>query len=125
MSKTKKIILCLVSITGGVILIFVGGLYFWTNQSYEPTQTALQAMVTNQMVAINEDDLLVFTPIGEVKNTGFILYPGGLVEPTSYSPLARLIAQNGYTVVIVPMPFNLAVLDANAAQAVIDSFDHI
>jgi hypothetical protein len=45
-------------------------------------------------------------------------YPGGRVDPRAYAPLARAIAQHGFTVVIVRMPLSLAFLDTGAAARV-------
>jgi dienelactone hydrolase len=68
---------------------------------------------------------LVFKPIDQAVETGLIIYPGGRVDPISYAPTAAAIAQQGYLVVITPMPLNLAVFDANQALAVIDAYPEI
>ncbi|GIO86825.1 hypothetical protein J25TS5_37570 [Paenibacillus faecis] len=47
---------------------------------------------------------------------GLIFYPGGKVEAAAYAPLLQKLAQHGITCVLMEMPFNLAVLDANAAD---------
>jgi pimeloyl-ACP methyl ester carboxylesterase len=56
---------------------------------------------------------------------GLIIYPGGRVDPRAYAPIAHSIAAQGYLVVIVPMPLNLAVFGANRAAAVIQAFPDI
>jgi len=56
---------------------------------------------------------------------GLIIYPGGKVEAEAYAPLAEKVAESGYTVVIVPMPLNLAVLSPNKAEKVIDKYPQI
>jgi predicted esterase len=48
----------------------------------------------------------------------FIFYPGGLVPPSAYEFIARGLAQQGVTVAIPLMPFNLAVFNPNAADQV-------
>ncbi len=57
--------------------------------------------------------------------TGLVIYPGGLVDPTAYAPVARAIAVAGHPVVIVPMPFRLAILGAGAADAVPGAFPDV
>ena len=49
---------------------------------------------------------------------GFIFYPGGKVEYTAYEPLMFALAERGIVAVLVEMPFNLAVLDVNAADGI-------
>ena len=53
------------------------------------------------------------------------MYPGGKVSAASYAPLARSIAADGYLVVIVPMPLNLAVLGIDRGHAVIEAHSEI
>jgi len=47
------------------------------------------------------------------------------VDPRAYAPAARVIAANGYLVVIVPMPLNLAILSPDQALKVIDAFPQV
>jgi hypothetical protein len=52
-------------------------------------------------------------------SVGLVVYPGAMVPPAAYGPLAQRIAAQGYLVVVVAMPLNLAVLDIDAAKSVI------
>lgn len=56
---------------------------------------------------------------------GLIFYPGGKVEYTAYAPLMEKLAEKGVLCVILKMPFNLAVLDANAAEGVADDYPEV
>jgi dienelactone hydrolase len=58
-------------------------------------------------------------------STAFIIYPGGRIDPRSYAQTAHAIAARGYLAIIVPMPLNLAVLGANSASSVIESYPDI
>ena len=69
---------------------------------------------------LDERGNMVFEP-SEKTDIGFIFYPGGKVEASAYTPLARLLAQNGILCIITPMPFNLAIFDTGAAESVISS----
>lgn len=42
------------------------------------------------------------------KQTGLIFFPGGLVSPQAYAPMARRLAEEGHHVVIVRLPYRLA-----------------
>ena len=57
-------------------------------------------------------------------NTGFIFYPGGLVDPHAYSELAAMFANSGtgHHVIITKMPANLAVMDSKAAVKITEEF---
>ncbi|QEN03716.1 alpha/beta hydrolase [Thiospirochaeta perfilievii] len=57
---------------------------------------------------------------------GLIFYPGGLVEPEAYIPLmARIAKEVNIAVFIKSMPFNLAVLNSNGANKILDEYNYI
>lgn len=57
-----------------------------------------------------------FSPSSSTPATGVVIYPGGRVDPRSYAPLARGLAQSGYRAIVVKMPLGLAVLSPHAAD---------
>ena len=61
----------------------------------------------------------------ENASKGFIFYPGGKVEHTAYQPLMAACAQQGILCVLMEMPFNLAVLDINAADGIQEHYPEI
>ena len=54
-----------------------------------------------------------------------IFYPGAKVEYTAYAPLMRSLAEQGYLAIIAEMPFNLAILDINAANGIRKDFPQV
>lgn len=56
--------------------------------------------------------------IPEDAQAGFIFYPGGKVDYQAYMPLMEACAAEGIICVSVQMPFNLAVLDIDAAEGI-------
>ena len=63
------------------------------------------------------------TPTDDPRSAGLAFYPGALVDPQAYAHVLRPIAEAGFPVVIFKQPYNLAVLDSNAANAVIGDPD--
>ncbi len=106
-------------------LLAVGGFVLWASNPAPPMAQALAALQGDDQVGVVEGKWIVFQPLVEPKATGFIFYPGGLVDPRAYAPQARAIAEKGYPVVIVPMPLNLAVFGANRASEVMAEFPDI
>ncbi|BBF43638.1 carboxymethylenebutenolidase-related protein [Lachnospiraceae bacterium KM106-2] len=106
-----------------VAALMVYGVY-WINDTYKPMAEAKEAMVGDGEVTVTNDTYITFKPKKDT-DTGFIFYPGGLVEPESYAPLCRAIAEEGYLVVIVPMKLNLAILSADRADGVIKEYPEI
>lgn len=97
----------------------LGGFVLWAQTTPAPMAEALAALESDSLVQVTTDRWLVFKPANEEPTAGLILYPGGRVNPRSYSPAARAVAGEGYLVVIVPMPLNLAVFASDAAADVI------
>lgn len=56
---------------------------------------------------------------------GFIFYPGARVEYTSYEPLMRSLADQGFFCVLIEMPYNLAVFGIDKAEGLQDKFPAI
>jgi len=108
-----------------VIIIGILGMIVWSKTgTYPARMVALSALESTDMVTITQDKWIVFEP-DKVTETGLIFYPGGLVEPTAYSPVLHQIAEKGVLVIIIPMPLNLAIFNTSAANAVIDTYPDI
>jgi len=63
----------------------------------------------------------VFSPAAGDAATAFIIYGGSQVDPRSYAPHAYGLARQGYTVVLVSMPSDMALLAPERADTVIDA----
>jgi pimeloyl-ACP methyl ester carboxylesterase len=107
------------------ILLALAGFTIWAYTPLGPMPEALAALSSDDQVQVTNGAWLTFRPTGSQPDTGLILYPGGRVDYRSYAPLAREIARKGYTVVIPPMPFNLAVFGAGRASDVIAAHPEI
>lgn len=109
----------------GIVLLAAAGFTAWAYTPPAPMPEALAALQSDAAVGVTTAAWLTFTPAAASPTTGFIFYPGGRVDARSYAPQARAIAEQGYLVVIVPMPFNLAVTNPAAAAAVIAAHPEI
>lgn len=86
---------------------------------------ALDALESDAEVTVTADRWYIFTPAEGDVETGFIFYPGGYVPAEAYAPTAKDLAAEGYLVVIVPMPLNLAVLAPGRAGEVIEAYPEV
>jgi hypothetical protein len=114
-------------ITTSVILalaIIVGACAIYLGDYYRADNEAIGVFMPQGTTWKEESDgTIVFKPEGATK--GFIFYPGGKVEYSAYVPLLQACAENGILCVLVEMPFNLAVLDVNAADGVQEKYPEI
>lgn len=95
------------------------------SQSYDYKEIAKQSLISDEKVMVSNEDYIVFQPKDNDKEVGFIFYPGAKVKPESYAPLCKKISEEGYTVVIVPMPLNFAIFDSDKGKNVIEKFPEI
>lgn len=101
------------------ILIVFSGFIIWAETPPSPTQEAYDTLNSDTKVEVIQGNTLVFKPINTNYTTGFIFYPGGRVNYLAYAPYAHAIAAQGYLVIIVQMPLNLAIFGINLANDVI------
>lgn len=108
-----------------VPLMAAAGFVLWASTPLGPMPEALQALNSDAQVQVTSGEWYAFIPIDHSPDMGVILYPGGRVDPRSYAPMARALAENGYLAVITPMPLNLAVFAPGRAADVIAAFPEI
>lgn len=124
MKRKTKIILAVIPSVIFIGLI-IGSLVF-LSQSYDPMDEAISALESSSDVTIlNDKKWITFTPTNFTSKAGFVFYPGGNVEPESYALIARGIAEEGFFVSIIKMPFDLAVFAPNKAAKLISLFPEI
>ena len=78
----------------------------WSLIAYRATSTAIAALRSDSLVSVHDaDGQFTFAP-RTVRPGGatLLFFPGALVDPRAYAPLARTVAQAGYHVVVVTLP---------------------
>ncbi len=112
----------------GIVLAIVVTLgavaWLWLNNLVEPMAETGAALASDEGVSVETEPWLTFTP-AEPSDTGLVFYPGGRVPAQAYAPAVRALADAGYTAIIPSMPFGLAVLAPDAADAVIEAHPEI
>lgn len=118
--KRKKIFVLL-----SAVLICFLACFVYLSDYYHADSEAIAAFSCDEAVQCRpiSERVLAFVP--PEASVGLVFYPGGKVEYTAYEPLMRACAEKGIVCVIVEMPFNLAVLDINAAEGIKENFPEI
>lgn len=121
-SKKKLILLVVVA----ALIVALASFTYYVSDYYHADDTALAALSsTASYSVVNSADSIVFTPTQNKSSTGVIFYPGAKVQPEAYSSIASKLATNGYTTIVVKMPFNLAFFGVNRADQVISQHEEI
>ena len=120
--KVRRILITILILAGLGAVGFIG----WASFPSQAQDEALLALQSASSVKIDSHSFgAVFTPTSGQVRTGLILYPGGHVDWRSYSLIANDIASKGFLVIIVKMPFNLAVFAPNSAGDIITAYPQI
>lgn len=108
-----------------LVLILAMAIAFaiYVSDFYRADSVALDVLQNDPTLEVR-GNLTILNPVN-ANDSALIFYPGGKVEANAYLPLLAQIAKRGITCVLVEMPFNLAVLDINAADAVYAQFPHV
>ena len=120
----RKIVIWITSVTLTVALL-VGGCALYVSDYYRADLDAIEAfsadadvtktVISSNGIAYGDSDAVA----------GFIFYPGGKVEYTAYEPLMIELASRGVLCILIEMPFNLAVLDMNAADGFCELYPEV
>jgi len=99
--------------------------FIYVSDYYHADMDAIQYYESMQAVHIESinDGTMIFSTENATK--GLIFYPGGKVEVEAYQPLMAACSEQGFVCVLLEMPFNLAVLNLNAADGILEQFPHI
>lgn len=122
MKRWKKILFIVVIVIG----ILSGVFFFYTADYYRAEDVALDQYENLLAMGDIKVDGNLVTYIPELASeTGIIFYPGAKVEEIAYTPILNKLREEGYTCVMVKMPFHMAIFDSNAADDVLLAYPEI
>lgn len=116
MKKRKRILFII------LLLLPAVAFFLYTADYYHANDTAAEALRSDS-VRIEQTAYGWFFDGPDDKNA-LIFYPGAKVEETAYAPLLHEIAAQGMDVLLVRMPFNLAVFGMNAADGIMSQYEY-
>ncbi len=120
--RKRKTFIIIVSVIL-TLAIVAGACAIYLGDYYRADNEAIGAFLPQGATWSEESGRIVLEPDGATK--GLIFYPGGKVEYTAYVPLMQACAEKGILCVLLKMPFNLAVLDVNAADGIQTEYPEI
>ena len=120
--KRKLFIITLIVLVLGIT---VAACALYLGDYYRADEGAIAEFSPTENITVStlKDGSVVFEP--QSATTGLIFYPGGKVEYLAYEPLMAGLAREGILCVLIEMPFNLAVLNMNAADGIREQYPQI
>ena len=112
MAKFWKIVRIL-WVTFGILFIL------WMANSFRARGFDKSILESDSKVAVAETSRFIsFRPNASSQPVGLIFFPGGMVQPEAYAPMLRTIAEQGYSIFIVKLPFGSAPLKSQEADVI-------
>lgn len=118
MKKINKIVVIIL-----VILSIILGYGIWYVNDYYKVENNSEVQVATKNAKIN-NDYIEFNHNSNSK-IGIIFYPGGKVYPLAYNVMLNNLSHKNYHVFGLKVLFNLAILDENKANSVINNHKNI
>ena len=124
-SNIKKRRIILGAILAVLLCLFAAAILYASGYYHadEEAVYALSYPPQGMTVIEQKNDQIAFVP--EHPIAGLIFYPGGRVQYEAYVPLMEQCAARGILCVLLHMPFNLAVLNGNAADGVVAAYPQV
>ncbi|MGD8330710.1 MAG: alpha/beta fold hydrolase [Acidobacteriota bacterium] len=98
----------------------------WFLNIFRTRDVPAAMLADDERVTVRDSDAtLEFHPVGEAAATGLVFITGGGVAPEAYVPLLRPIAEHGFPVYIVKLPYWMAPLERHKQTAVGRALDVI
>ena len=119
--KRKSVVASLIVLSILLSIFVFAAIY--VSDHHEADLEEIEAFISKKSTEVYKDGYITLGD--EASEVGFVFYPGGKVEHTAYLPLMRALAENGVFCVLYDMPFNLAVLDVNAAEGIDKEYPEI
>ena len=122
-TKRKRRVFISLAVTFAVLIVLFAVCAIYVSDYYRAEKDKIDDFTPKMSSEVYKNGYISFG--NEGSETGFIFYPGGKVEYSAYIPLMRLLSGEGVFCVLLEMPFNLAVLDADAAEEIYESYPNI
>ncbi len=125
--KTKKNKVALYVLISVIIIFMTGflGLNLYASDYYRAEQSAISVLQNNSNIEVL-DNLTILKGDSDI---GIIFYPGAKVEAIAYLPILEKLQAEGFTCVLVEMPYNMAIFNVNGADDIlledINSLSHV
>lgn len=90
----------------------------WLANSVRTQGVAPELLRSSKAVTVqDDDDLLIFRPASNERDTALVFFCGSGVAAEAYAPLLRPISESGFPVFIVRLPLRFAPLEAHKFAA--------
>ncbi|SHF78667.1 Predicted hydrolase of the alpha/beta-hydrolase fold [Fodinibius roseus] len=107
----------------GIFWVGVTAWLFYNMQAKGLESIILES--NNKVQVQNLSNALLFTPAIDTMGSALIFYPGALVDPKAYAPMARTIAKAGFKTIILKLPYRMAFFESQQENVFQQTLEYI
>lgn len=119
--KNRKVRIVLAAVAA-VLIMAAAGVVFYINDYYHSVSVEQYLENSDEVTVLHIGTGFWFD--GPGTQEAVIFYPGAKVETSAYSPLMYKLAQEGIDCFLVEMPCNLAILDIDRADDILENYHY-
>ncbi len=123
-SRPRRLGHVILRVISTLLVLALGYALLWL-QPLPATEPALGAMQSDSGVTVTSTNSEISFLPTKPATTGFIFYPGALVDPRAYAYFMHAFAAKGYAAFIVKMPLNISFLGQENAEDIIAAHPEI
>lgn len=106
--------------------VFWLGVFVWLLYNMQAKGLESTVLESNNRVDIqNLSDAIIFTPAVDTMGAALIFYPGALVDPKAYAPMARSVSEAGFKTIVFKLPYRLALFEFQQESVFQQTLDFI
>lgn len=92
--------------------IFWLGVTAWLLYNMQAKGIESTVLESNNLVHVqNLTNAIIFTPTVDTLGAALIFYPGALVDPKAYAPMAKTISEVGFKTIVIKLPYRMALFE--------------
>jgi dienelactone hydrolase len=115
--RTRRVLRRIRRVLIVIVLFLFAATPAYVRLAFHPVGVGPELLTSDARVRVdNRADALVFQPVNDAGHAGLIFYPGCPVPPEAYAPLAHRIAERGYPVFVMHVPYRCATADDQQEQ---------
>lgn len=120
----RRIILIIIAAVILLSAVIIGMCLFNSRPAVQPI-AAYRNNFSNSIITVQDDGGVEILPKNGTTDTGIIFYVGAQITPDAYIPLFSRLSEQGYSCFIPNLTFNMAALEPEAADAIINEHPEI
>jgi len=97
--------------------------FVWQAVTHQPHGVDPKLLNSDQLISVTNDDDKISFINQDGAQIEVLFFPGGMVHPEAYVPLARNIAEQGHNVHIIKMPWRMSTKGYNKINSLFDLGD--